>query len=95
MTRGRKEHVKNQLMKRVREETRRLESWAKKSLSLIDEGEKAWSASDRRIPKHVQERMHHERNHVAHVQQNHEQLLKSVQAIGEPYIRVVAVFSGE
>jgi hypothetical protein len=95
VTRGRKEHVKTDLMKRARHETRRLDAWAAKSLELIASDEHAWAARDRKIPKHIQDRLHHEREHVAHVEANHQQLLKSVQAIGEPYVRVVAVFSGE
>lgn len=95
VTRGRQEHVKAELIKRVRTETRRLEAWATQSLALVDADEHKWSGGERRIPRHVQERISRERAHIAHVRANHEQLLKSVQAIGEPYIRVVAVFAGD
>ncbi len=96
VTQGRKDHVRTELAKRARSETRKLEAWAKKSLALIEADESRWCASARgRVPKHVAERLTRERGDVAKVQRNHEQLLKSVQATGEPYIRVVAVFSGE
>ncbi len=92
---GRRELVRTELNKRVRRETRHLEAWARRSLELIDTQEGAWTAKDRKVPKHVQQRLNEERKYVGHVQRNHEQLLKSLQAIGEPYIRMVAVFSGE
>lgn len=92
---GRKDHVKQELLKRTRAETRRLDAWATQSLALIDADERAWTARERRIPKHVQDRLQRERQDVARIQRNHEQLLRSVQAEGEPYLRVVAVFAGD
>jgi hypothetical protein len=95
ITRDRQTHVKNELAKRARGETRRLESWVKQSLELIEAEAQTWAAKNRKIPTHVHDQLHRERSHVGHIQRNHEQLLKSVQAIGEPYIRIVAAFSGE
>lgn len=91
---GRKEHVKQSLMARARSETRRLDAWAAQSLALIDADLNSWADRDRRPPKHVLDRLARERAEVERVQRNHQQLLKSVQADGEPYLRVVAVFAG-
>lgn len=92
---SRLEHVKTDLMKRTRSETRRLEKWEKSSLALIEADRAKWEKDGRKVPSHVQRRLDAERRHVAHVRQNHDQLLKSLQAIGEPYVRLAAVFSGE
>ncbi|MCA9587094.1 MAG: DEAD/DEAH box helicase [Myxococcales bacterium] len=92
---GRRDHVKDELSKRARKETRRLEAWAQASAALLDEEEKAWAARERKIPQHVHRRLERERQHVKHVEENHKQLLKSLQALGEPYIRIVAAFVGE
>lgn len=95
VTRGRKDHVKQELTKRARHETRRLEAWAAQSLALIDADEQSWIARDRRPPRHVLDRLARERTEVTRIQHNHQLLLRSVQAIGEPYLRVVAVFAGD
>lgn len=92
---GRRELVRTDLMKRARKETRRLEGWASTSLALIDAQEEVWASRNRKVPKHVLDRLTAERTHVMQVKNNHEQLLLSLQATGEPYIRMVAVFSGE
>ena len=91
----RQEHVGADLRKRARTETRRVEEWQKKSLALIEAHEAAWAQKGKRVPAHVQARQVRERQYIAHVAKNHEQLLKSLQATGSPYVRVAAVFSGE
>jgi hypothetical protein len=95
VTRGRKEHVRTELAKRISKETRRLEAWVERSTALIQVEEDAWTTRERRIPKHVQDRIERARQHLRNVEQNHAALLKSVQAIGEPYVRIVAVFAGD
>ena len=91
---GRQERLVD-LRKRARVETRRLERWVEDSLALIDKDEAEWAERGRKIPQHVHARLVRERQHVAHVRKNHEQLLKSLQATGEPYVRVAAAFAGE
>jgi hypothetical protein len=95
IVRSRREHVAADLMKRARSETRRLDQWEKQSLALIEEQEREWAKKGKRIPSHVQANFGRERDHIARVRRDHEQLLKSLQASGEPYVRLAAVFSGE
>lgn len=95
LERDRKEHMKTAVSKRARTETRRLNDWAERSLAVIDAQASAWSKRSARIPRHVEERMGRERQAVELARRNHEQLLKSLQSLGAPHIRVAAVFSGE
>jgi ERCC4-related helicase len=95
MTVGRRERVKTEILGDARKLTRRLDDWAKRSLGLVTAEEDAWASRGRKPPKHVAEKHARERAYVEHVRRNHGELLKSVQAIGEPYVRVVAVFAGE
>lgn len=91
---GRQERLV-ELRKRARSETRRMEEWAKASLALIADEEADWEKKGRKIPSHVRARLANERRHIEHVKANHAQLLASLQATGEPYVRLAAVFSGE
>jgi ERCC4-related helicase len=95
LVRDRQQRVKADLMKRVRKETRRLEDWARDSLAQIDQQATSWTKRAARVPRHVEDRMHRERDHIGAIQRNHQQLLESLQASGEPYVRLAAVFSGE
>jgi ERCC4-related helicase len=92
---GRKEHVKKDLVKRARDETRRLQAWVARSLALIEAGQEKWTARGVRVPRHVEQRLSEEREHVSRVQRNHEELLRSLQATGEPCLRLAAVFAGQ
>lgn len=95
LVRDRKERVKADLMKRVRTETRRLETWARESLAQIEEHAASWTKRAARVPRHVEDRMRRDRENIEAVKRNHKQLLDSLQASGEPYLRLAAVFSGE
>jgi hypothetical protein len=95
VTKSRREHVVAALMKRARSETRRLDEWEKTSLSLIEEAMGEWAKKGKRVPAHIEQRLSRDRQNVAHVRKNHDQLLKSLQATGEPYVRLAAVFAGE
>jgi hypothetical protein len=95
LVRDRKDRVKADLMKRVRTETRRLEAWATESLAQIDEQAASWTKRAARVPRHVEDRMRRDRENIEAVKRNHKQLLDSLQASGEPYLRLAAVFSGE
>jgi hypothetical protein len=91
----RRKQVQGELMRKVRKETRRLEDWLRASRDLLDKQEALWSRDGRRVPAHVALRLGRERDHLLKVKANHEQLLKSVSAQGDPYLRLVAVFTGE
>ena len=91
----RQAHVTSELGKRLRRESRRVESWAERSLAAVDKQASVWGRDGRRIPRHIEERLRREREHIAHVKRNHEQTLKSLSARGEPALRLVAVFAGE
>ncbi len=91
----RKTQVETEIRKVARAETRRVEAWADDSLALLDKQAAAWSKATGKIPHHLAVRLQREREHVAHVKANHAQLVKSLSAAGEPYLRLVAVFSGD
>jgi len=92
---SRSEHVRTSLTKRARSETRRLEAWERASLALLDAREASYAEGGRKLPAHVAARLARERAHVGQVRKNHEELLASLQAIGEPYVRIAAAFAGE
>jgi ERCC4-related helicase len=91
----RQQYVKGDLAKRARSETRRMERWVTESHAVLDRTGAAWTARGARLPKHVEERLARERADILRVKENHEQLLKSLQATGAPYVRLAAVFSGD
>ncbi len=95
LERDRKEHMRTEVLKRARAETRRLQKWATRSLAVIDAQASAWSRRSARIPRHVEERMARDRQAVERARKNHEQLLESLKAAGAPHVRLAAVFSGE
>ncbi len=92
LLKDRSQHIKENVGQRVRKETRRLEKWAAESLEQIAKRERAYPGH---IPAHVALRLQRERDHVAKVRANHEQLLKSLSAQGAPYLRLAAVFAGD
>jgi len=94
LLKDRQAHVKADLAKRARSETRRVEAWAAASLAVIERQAAGW-AKRGKVPRHVEERMARERQHVELAKKNHEQLLQSLTATGAPHIRLAAVFSGE
>jgi phosphoserine phosphatase len=72
-----------------------MERWVTESHAVLDRTGAAWTARGARLPKHVEERLARERADILRVKENHEQLLKSLQATGAPYVRLAAVFSGD
>ncbi|MBK6514304.1 MAG: hypothetical protein IPG04_09320 [Polyangiaceae bacterium] len=84
LLKDRAQHIKDSVAQRVRKETRRLEAWAKDSLAEITRREGAWSKTGRKPPPHIASKLQREREHVAKVQANHQQLLKSLTAHGAP-----------
>jgi hypothetical protein len=88
-------HVKADLAKRARTETRRIERWVVESNAVLDRVAASYTQRGSRVPRHVEERLVRERAEILRVKANHEQLLKSLQATGAPYVRLAAVFSGD
>lgn len=91
----RQAHVTSELAQRLRRESRRVEAWAERSLAAVDKQAAVWGRDGRRVPRHIEERLRREREHIAHVLRNHQQTLQSLSARGEPALRLVAVFTGE
>jgi hypothetical protein len=94
LVQGRTQRVKETVLKRARAETRRLETWVAESLRLLDEQTASWTQRGARVPRHIETRLSHEREHIEKVRLNHRQLLESIQSRGEPYLRLAAVFAG-
>lgn len=95
LLRDRSQSIKDTLAQRARKETRRLLRWSQESLAQIARSEAAWASSGKKPPPHIASKLERERDHVAKVRANHEQLLQSLSAQGAPYLRVAAVFTGD
>ncbi|MDQ3030951.1 MAG: DEAD/DEAH box helicase [Myxococcota bacterium] len=95
LVRDRQEHVKSELGKRARNETRRVERWAEESRARLDRAANPWTSRGAKLPKHIDDRLRRERDDVERALANHREMLRSLQAAGAPHVRVVAVFSGE
>ena len=82
------------LRSRARKETRRVAAWEERAIAAITARRKRHEATGR-IPPFVEKRLTQEEAGVRRERKNHEEWLKQLQAAGAPYIRLVAVFSGE
>jgi ERCC4-related helicase len=90
----RKKQLKEHVVKRARTETRRVAAWVEASLALLEEQRARYTARNTRVPRHIEERLTREARHIEHVQKNHAALLSSLAGEGEPYLRLVAAFTG-
>lgn len=93
--RERAKRVRDEVTKRARPEARRLEAWAEKSLAVIEKHREQLEARQGRVPRHLEAKMRRQRDDIERVKKNHEQLLRSLQAEGAPYVRLAAVFAGD
>lgn len=85
----------DEMRKRVRKETRRLEKWVHRSQEMLDQREKALRLKHGSVPTLSARKLRQQRDHIERFQKNHHDWLQSLQAHGDPYLRLVAVFSGE
>ena len=92
----RQERVTGDVSARARKETRRLQRWQSDSLARIERKRAAWAGRGVTVPRHVERRLADEIEAVNRIRENHDQLLKSlsVNPDSDPFIRLVAVFTG-
>jgi len=92
----RKEQFSAQVVTRTRAETRRLERWETESLQRIDGKRAAWETRGTKPPRHIEKRLFDESETVKRIHENHKQHLKSlsVDPNSDPFVRLVAVFTG-
>jgi ERCC4-related helicase len=92
----RQERVSGDVSSRARKETRRLERWQSESLARIERKRTAWASRGATVPRHVERRLADEIEAVKRIRENHDQLLKSlsVNPESDPFVRLVAVFTG-
>jgi hypothetical protein len=80
---------------RARNEARRVVEWQTRSLEALKARRERAMAKQGRVPALLERKLLEEERSVARVHQNHAVWLKSLVAEGAPYVRLVAVFSGE
>ncbi len=79
----------------VRKETRRLEEWQKQVEALIARREERYRSRHGKVPTHLERRLTQDRQNLERFLANHKKWLTSLSAHGAPYVRLVAVFTGE
>ena len=84
----------NPLRSRARKETRRVAAWEERALAAITARRKRHEGTGR-IPPFVEKRLIQEEAGVRRERKNHEAWLEQLKSAGPPYLRLVAVFSGE
>ena len=90
-----RDDVRKALIKRVRPEARRVAEWETRSLEALKARRQRSLDKQGRVPALLERKLLDEERSVARVHRNHAEWLKSLQAEGAPYVRLVAVFSGE
>lgn len=85
----------NALRKRVRGETRRLEQWAARVGEIVNDREVRYRVKHGTVPTFLEHKLRSQRDSVQRFKQNHAEWLKGLEAHGEPYLRLAAVFAGE
>lgn len=83
------------LRKRAREESRRVEEWYRQSLESITSRRAAYASKPGGLPKLLEKKLTDEKRNVERAKKNHDEWLGRLQAAGAPYVRLVAVFSGD
>ncbi len=90
----REESVKR-LRKRVRDEERRVAEWYGRSIDAIKARRRRYEGQVGRVPLPLENKLRREEQAVEGARKNHREWMASLQAAGAPYVRLVAVFSGE
>ncbi len=83
------------MLKRVRTEERRVTEWHARATSAIDARRTRYEAKQGRVPALLERKLLEEQRNIERARKNHEAWLASLQAKGAPYVRLVAVLSGE
>ena len=87
--------VLGRLRKDVRKPARRLVAWTEKTEALIEQKEQRLRArNDGQIPKLHEGRLKEQRRHVERFIADQSQWQKTLVRHGEPFVRLVAVFTG-
>lgn len=84
-----------EMKKRVREEARRVAEWHERSLEALRVRRARSEAKQGRVPLLLERKLQEEERAIERARKNHTEWLASLQAQGAPYVRLVAVFSGE
>lgn len=92
---GEREAKLKELRVRVRGEARRVAGWTERSLAVV--GAKRWRVEEKqgRVSVLLEKRLRLEEESIRGAGLNHAEWLKKIQVAGAPYLRLVAVFSGE
>ena len=87
--------ILGRLRRDVRKPARRLDAWKRKSEALLDAKEQRLRArNDGQIPKLHEGRLKEQRRHVERFVADQSQWQKTLVRHGEPFVRLVAVFTG-
>ncbi len=89
-----REATLKRLRSRVRNETRRVVAWEEKALASVALRRKRYEEKGR-VAVLLEKRLTQEEAGIRGARKNHEEWLKQLQSAGAPYLRLLAVFSGE
>ncbi len=84
-----------EMLKRVRSEERRVLEWHARASAAIQARRERYEAKQGRVPAMLEKKLLEEQRTIERARKNHEEWLGSLQAKGAPYVRLVAVLSGE
>lgn len=91
-----REEAVKRLRGRVRAEERRVGEWYGRSIDAIKARRRRHEAQyGGRLPLALEQKLKREEQAVEGARKNHREWMASLQAAGAPYVRLVAVFSGE
>ncbi|KYF78232.1 hypothetical protein BE11_12315 [Sorangium cellulosum] len=83
------------LLKKLRAEERRVTEWHARSLAALAERRERYEARQERVPVLLERKLRDEERSIERARRNHREWIERLQAAGAPYVRLVAVFSGE
>lgn len=90
-----REEAMKGLRKRLRAEERRVAAWHARALESLNEQRARHEARQGRVPVMLERKLRDEERTIERALRNHREWIARLQAAGAPYVRLVAVFSGE
>ncbi len=90
-----REVAMNGVRVRARKEVRRVTAWHDRATAAVEARREALRAKHGRVPELFEKRLRRDQERLDRERANHETWLKSLQAAGAPYLRLLAVFAAE
>lgn len=90
-----RQKANNAMQKRILHESQRVDGWYKDSTAAIERRRAAYATKAGGLPALLDKKLTEELRNVERNRKNHQEWLDSLHPAGSPYVRLVAVFSGE